>query len=137
MGQISLSAGVPATVVGLLRELRSARGTGAIQVGGTPGGAVFLIDGRIAYAETPGTRGLGERLVASGRVSAAAWQTAVREGHGARVLVRDGLIGRHELSLRAMAVIGDAVRALLASDAPVHFVPGQRHWLGDVVAHRP
>jgi hypothetical protein len=55
-----------------------------------------------------------------------------------RVLLRDGLIGLNELALRVVAAIADATGELLQAEteAPVHFVPGQRHWLGDVTGKR-
>jgi hypothetical protein len=120
-----------------LSELGEQWRTGGLHVGGRPGGVVFLVAGRIAYAETPATPSLGERLVGSGRVSPSAWAAARAEGRGARLLVRDGLIGQNELALRLVAAIGDATRLLLrAEDAPVWFIPGERHWLGGVVPHR-
>ncbi|MCY1141816.1 hypothetical protein OWR29_27790 [Actinoplanes sp. Pm04-4] len=131
--------GSPATA-GLRRQLtelgETAR-TGALHVGGRPGGVLYLVAGRIAYAETPASPGLGDRLVASGRVAAATWQAALAEGRGAhrvgRLLLRDGAIGQNELALRVVAAIADATHELLQSaEAPVRFVPGERHWLGPI-----
>jgi hypothetical protein len=111
----------------LLNELGDEWRTGGLRVEGTPGGVLYLVAGRIAYAETPAVPTLGERLVASGRLSPSAWAAARAEGRGGRVLVRQGLI----------AAIGDATRSLLrSSGAPLRFVPGERHWLGGVVPHR-
>jgi hypothetical protein len=121
-----------------LTELGETGRTGALHVGGRPGGLLYLVAGRIAYAETPACPGLGDRLVASGRVSARDWAAAVAEGRGAhrvgRILLRDGLIGQNELALRVVATIADATWELLRADAeePVRFVPGERHWLGDI-----
>ena len=121
----------------LLTEAGDAARTGALHIGGRPGGVLYLVAGRIAYAETPACPGIGDRLVASGRIPAAAWAAAVAEGRGAhrvgRLLLRDGLIGERELGLRLLATIVDATLELLQSDdAPVRFVPGERHWLGPV-----
>jgi hypothetical protein len=136
--------GSPATA-GLRRrltELGESGRTGALHVGGRPGGVLYLVAGRIAYAETPACPGLGDRLVASGRIAARDWAAAVAEGRGAhrvdRVLLRDGLIGLNELALRVVAAIADATGELLQAETegPVHFVPGQRHWLGDVTGKR-
>ncbi|MCO8274627.1 hypothetical protein M1L60_28925 [Actinoplanes sp. TRM 88003] len=131
--------GSPATA-GLRRqltELGETTRTGALHVGGSPGGVLYLVAGRIAYAETPASPGLGDRLVASGRIAAATWQALLAEGRGAhrvgRLLLRDGAIGRNELALRVVAAIADATHELLQSaEAPVRFVPGERHWLGPV-----
>jgi hypothetical protein len=129
-----------ATLRRRLTELGETGRTGALHVGGPPGGVLYLLAGRIAYAETPACPGLGDRLVASGRVSARDWAAAVAEGRGAhqvgRVLLRDGLIGRNELALRAAATIADATGELLRAETerPVRFVPGERHWLGHITA---
>jgi len=121
-----------------LTELGESGRTGALHVGGRPGGVLYLVAGRIAYAETPACPGLGDRLVASGRVSARDWAAAVADGRGAhrvgRTLLRDGLIGQNELALRVVATIADATGELLRAETegPVRFVPGERHWLGDI-----
>ncbi|MBU2669821.1 DUF4388 domain-containing protein [Actinoplanes bogorensis] len=121
----------------LLTELGESARTGALHIGGRPGGVLYLISGRIAYAETPVCPGIGDRLVASGRVPATAWRRVLAEGRGSqrvgRMLLRDGLIGQNELALRVVAAIADATYELLQSaEAPVFFVPGERHWLGPV-----
>nr|WP_296066334.1 DUF4388 domain-containing protein [uncultured Actinoplanes sp.] len=126
-----------ATLRSLLSELGEAGRTGALHVGGRPGGVLYLVAGRIAYAETPACPGIGERLVASGRVSAPAWAGVVASGRSGcrvgRLLLRHGLIGQHELALRVTTTICDATHELLRSDdAPVRFAEGERHWLGAV-----
>lgn len=121
----------------LLTDLGESGRTGALHVGGTPGGVLYLIAGRIAYAESPACPGIGERLVASGRLAPRTWRSAYEEGRGihrvGRVLLREGWLGQNELALRVVAVIADATRVLLQqADAPARFVPGERHWLGEV-----
>jgi hypothetical protein len=139
-GRATVIPGSPATATlrRRLTELGESGRTGALHVGGRPGGVLYLVAGRIAYAETPACPGLGERLVASGRISPGHWAAAYAEGRGShrvgRLLLRDGLIGQNELALRVVATIADATRELLQADteAPVTFVPGQRHWFGDI-----
>jgi len=119
----------------ILRGLAESGATGALHVDGVPGGVLYLVAGHITHAESPGCPGIGERLVASGRVSAAVWRRAYAESAArcqvGRALVRDGHIGQNELAARVGAVIADVTRALLATrDAPVWFRPGERHWLG-------
>ncbi|GAA4961737.1 hypothetical protein GCM10025331_61420 [Actinoplanes utahensis] len=121
----------------LLTELGESGRTGALHVGGTPGGVLYLIAGRIAYAESPACEGIGERLVGSGRLTPQTWRAAYQEGRGShrvgRALMRDGWLGQNELALRVVAVIADATHVLLQqADAPARFVPGERHWLGEV-----
>ena len=125
----------------LLIELGESASTGAVHVRGRPGGVIYLVAGRITYAETPACPGIGERLVASGRIPARAWSAAVAEGHAAGrvglLLVRDGLIGQRELAMRVTTATCDATHELLwAEDAPVSFVPGERDWLGILDAQR-
>jgi hypothetical protein len=121
----------------LLTELGESARTGALHIDGRPGGVLYLVAGRIAYAETPACPGIGDRLVGSGRIADQTWRRVLAEGRGAhrvgRLLLRDGLIGQNELALRLVAAIADATHELLQSaEAPVRFVPGERHWLGPV-----
>lgn len=121
----------------LLTELGESGRTGALHIGGAPGGVLYLTAGRITYAETPARPGLGERLVSSGRLAPHAWRTAYAEGRGThrvgRALLRDGRLGQNELALRVVAVIADATHELLQqAHAPARFAPGERHWLGEV-----
>ena len=126
----------PACLHQLLTELAEAGRTGALHIDGTPGGVLYLVAGHITHAESPACQGVGERLVASGRLSAETWKAAYDEGRGrhrvGRTLVRDGHLGQHELACRVVATICDATHVLLqqSDDAPVRFVPGERHWLG-------
>ena len=126
-----------ATLRRLLTELGEAGRTGALHIDGHPGGVFYLVAGRIAYASSPACRGLEERLIDSGRITAAEWATVLAAGRGAhrvgRALLGCGLIGENELALRVVATIADATLELLQSDdAPVRFVPGERHWLGAI-----
>ena len=126
----------------LLDNLGAAGWTGALHVGGAPGGVLHLVGGRITYAETPASPGLGERLVASGRISPEAWRAAMAEGRAGgrvgRVLLRNGLIGQNELASRVAAAVADAAGELLRSGAgPVRTIAGARHWLGDFGPQQP
>jgi hypothetical protein len=126
----------PASLHQLLTELAEAGRTGALHIDGTPGGTLYLVAGHITHAESPASPGIGERLVASGRLSAETWRAAYDEGRGRHrvgpTLVRNGHLGRHELACRVVATICDTTHVLLQQEdgAPVRFVPGQRHWLG-------
>jgi hypothetical protein len=120
----------------LLAELGEAGDTGALHIGGAPGGSLYLVTGRLTYAESAACPDIGERLVTSGRVSAAAWQRAWTLGApGGRVgllLIRHGHIGQNELARRVVAAVCDATHALLRSEAPFRFVDGERHPFGVV-----
>ena len=123
----------------LLTNLAESGRTGALHLDDARGGGVIsLVAGRITHAESAACPGLGERLVSSGRLSDAAWQSAYATGRATgavgRALVRDGHLGHHELACRVVAAITAATHALLqiGDDAPMRFVPGERHWFGTV-----
>ncbi|GAA3961418.1 DUF4388 domain-containing protein [Actinoplanes auranticolor] len=122
----------------LLTNLAESGRTGALHVGGAPGGVIYLVAGRITHAESAACPGIGERLVTSGRLSAGAWQSANGAGRESgtvgRALVRAGHLGHHELACRVVAAITAATHALLqgSDEAPMRFVPGERHWFGVV-----
>jgi hypothetical protein len=123
----------------LLTNLAESGRTGALHLDDARGGGViYLVAGRITHAESAACPGIGERLVTCGRLSAAAWQAAYATGRptGAvgRALVSGGHLGHHELACRVVAAITAATHALLQvdDDAPMRFVPGERHWFGTV-----
>ena len=131
--------GSPATAAlrHLLTELAGTRHTGALHVEGFPGGTFYLSAGRIVYAESPACPGIDARLVASGRLAEATWRAAYHAGYAdcrvGAVLVEQGHLVQGELVCRVLAGICDATHAILQGDgARVHFVPGERHWLGQV-----
>ncbi len=127
----------PAPLRHLLTELAAAGSTGAVHVDGPPGGTLYLLHGRITHAESPASPGVGERLVGSGRLSVAAWESAYRAGHtdrtvGAR-LVDGGHLAPGELACRVLAAICDAAHTILQRDeAPARFRADEQHWLGQV-----
>jgi hypothetical protein len=147
----------PAPLRHLLTELAAAGSTGALHVDGSPGGTLYLVEGRIAHAESPACPGVGERLVGSGRLTVATWESAYRAGRGAPQggaprgvrrgpggrggrgaraggaprLVDDGHLAPGELACRVLAAICEATQAILhTEEAPARFDAGERHWLG-------
>ena len=123
----------------LLTQVAGERRTGALVVGGHPGGTVYLIEGHVTYAESPAAPGVGELLTASGRLAGRTWQAALDAGtaHGAG----RAAAGRAGPSHPGRA---GAVRARRASttprtsrspppSAPVDFLDGAMHWLGPVI----
>ncbi|MFG1609314.1 MarR family transcriptional regulator [Actinoplanes sp. NPDC049265] len=126
----------------LLTQVAGERQTGALVVdghpGGSPGGAVYLHDGAVVYAESPAAPGVGELLTASGRLAGRTWQAALDAGTaGARVgrlLLDQGHLTQGELELCVLGAIYDAAYfALAPASAPVEFRAGAGHWLGTVV----
>jgi hypothetical protein len=122
----------------LLTQAAGDRATGALVVGGAPGGTVYLVEGRVIYAESPAAPGVGELLTSSGRLAGRTWQAALDAGtSNARVgalLLEQGHLTQGELELCILGAIYDAAYfALSPASAPVEFLEGATHWLGPVV----
>ncbi|WP_250036034.1 DUF4388 domain-containing protein [Paractinoplanes maris] len=122
----------------LLTQVAGERASGVLVVGGHPGGAVFVLEGRVIYAESPAAPGVGELLTASGRLAARTWQNALDLGTSTarvgRLLVEQGHLTQGELELCVLGAIYDAAYfALSPASAPVEFLAGATHWLGPVV----
>lgn len=126
----------------LLTQVAGERQTGALVVGGhpggPPGGAVYLQDGAVIYAESPGAPGVGELLTASGRLAGRTWQAALDAGAPSakvgRLLLDQGHLTQGELELCVLGAIYDAAYFVLSpASAPVDFRAGAGHWLGAVV----
>ncbi|MDP9791613.1 hypothetical protein J2S43_000125 [Catenuloplanes nepalensis] len=120
-----------------LSQLVNAGETGALHVAGHPGGVIHLTEGRVSHAESPAAPGVGELLIASGRISARTWESAVAAGKDAhrvgRLLVERGHLTNGELELCVLGVIYDAAYFVLQPAAvPVRFAEGEQHWLGPV-----
>ncbi|GAA0475781.1 hypothetical protein Ade02nite_41990 [Paractinoplanes deccanensis] len=121
----------------LLARVADERQTGALVVGGHPGGAVYVLEGRVIYAESPAAPGVGELLTASGRLAGRTWQNALDLGTSTarvgRLLVDQGHLTQGELELCVLGATYDAAYfALSAPEAPTDFLPGATHWLGPV-----
>ncbi|MFC7278781.1 DUF4388 domain-containing protein [Paractinoplanes rhizophilus] len=122
----------------LLSQVAGERQTGALVVGGHPGGAVYVLEGRVIYAESPAAPGVGELLTASGRLAGRTWQNALDMGTSTarvgRLLVEHGHLTQGELELCVLGATYDAAYfALSPANAPVEFLGGATHWLGPVV----
>ncbi|GIF26355.1 hypothetical protein BJ973_005715 [Actinoplanes tereljensis] len=121
----------------LFTQVAADRQTGALVVGGHPGGAVYVLEGRVIYAESPAAPGVGELLTASGRLAGRTWQTALDQGTSTarvgRLLVEQGHLTQGELELCVLGATYDAAYfALSPASAPVEFLGGAMHWLGPI-----
>jgi len=126
----------------LLTQVAGERRTGALMVGGQPGGSVYVLDGRVIYAESPSAPGVGELLTSSGRLAGRTWQNALDLGTSTarvgRLLVEQGHLTQGELELCVLGATYDAAYfALAPSPAPVEFLDGATHWLGAIVQIDP
>ena len=133
-----MSPSPPTSPGRLLTQAAGAGQTGALVVGGHPGGTVHLLDGAVVYAESPAAPGVGELLTSSGRLAARTWQAALDAGtppaRVGQVLLEQGHLTQGELELCVLGAVYDAAYfALHADDAPAEFRAGPAHWLGPVV----
>ncbi|GIE91089.1 DUF4388 domain-containing protein [Actinoplanes regularis] len=122
----------------LLSQVAGERQTGALVMGGHPGGAVYVFEGRVIYAESPAAPGVGELLTSSGRLAGRTWQNALDLGTSTarvgRLLVEQGHLTQGELELCVLGATYDAAYFALATAAgPIDFLPAATHWLGPVV----
>lgn len=108
--------------------------TGALRVLDPPGGVVYVVDGRIAYAETPVASGVERLLTASGRLPADAWRAAVTAGRAQHrigpELVDAGLVTQTELEALGVIALHDAAFFLFDLVVSAHFEHRARHPVG-------
>jgi hypothetical protein len=112
--------------------------TGALRAVDPPGGAVFLVDGRLVYAESPYSVGVDRLLTASGRLPAETWRAAMATGRINRrvgdVLVEQEHLTRAELELVTRAALLDAALFLFDATVPAQFEAGVGHLIGATCA---
>jgi hypothetical protein len=108
--------------------------SGALRVLDAPGGSVYILDGKVEYAECPVVSGVDRLLTASGRLSTEAWRAALAAGRTRfRVgdeIVAAGLISSIELESIVLLALYDAAHFLFDAAVEVRFEPGVRHPLG-------
>jgi len=108
--------------------------TGALRVEDPPGGAIYIVDGRLSYAECGLVSGVDKLLTASGRVPAEVWRAAVAAGRSTgRVgesLIADGHISHNELALSVLSALMDAAYFLFDAAVGARFEPDAVNPLG-------
>ncbi|MFJ2191160.1 transcriptional regulator [Kitasatospora sp. NPDC087861] len=124
----------PGEALGLLAARRA---TGALH---GPLGSLYLVDGRVAHADSPRAPGLADLLTGCGRITPEDWAELLRV-HGphtrvAEALVERRLLTRGELELGHLSTLFDAAFFVLAdrTGGLWRFEPEARHWLGPVRA---
>ena len=128
----------PASPGRLLTQVAGERRTGALVVGGHPGGTVYLVEGTVSYAESVAAPGVGELLTASGRLAGRTWQAALDAGTSRAqvgpLLLEQGHLTQGELELCVLGALYDAAYfALSPASAPADFLDGAGHWIGPVI----
>ncbi|HKD97572.1 MAG TPA: hypothetical protein VKB69_08200 [Micromonosporaceae bacterium] len=109
--------------------------TGALRLPGRAGGAVYLVDGDLTYAESRYASGLTRLLPASGRLTAAAVRAAAVRGEPpmATRLTAPGLLSPEELEAAVTAALYGAAYFLFDTRAAVRLEVGVRHPIGALV----
>lgn len=129
-----MGASVPSTLRGALEPWCAIGATGALRVEDPPGGAIFIVDGRLSYAECALVSGVDKLLTASGRVPADVWRAAVASGRSTGrigdTLIADGHISRNELALSALSALMDAAFFLFDAAVTAQFEPDAVNPLG-------
>jgi hypothetical protein len=117
-----------------LARLAKQGDSGVLEVGGNPGGTVFLSGGYLAFAESAAVPDLGSRLVGSRRLSPGQWRELADggpvKGDVGALLVSREMITAGELRALVRSVTLDALIALAAMPSPgaLRFRPGRSHW---------
>lgn len=124
----------PSTLRGALEPWCAVGATGALRVEDPPGGAIYIVDGRLSYAECGLVSGVDKLLTASGRVPADVWRAAVASGRATGrigdTLIADGHVSRNELALSALSALMDAAFFLLDAAVGAQFEPEAVNPLG-------
>jgi hypothetical protein len=68
-------------VAGKLNALARRGASGALRIGGDPGGTIYVNQGRMAFAESAAAPDLGSRLVNSRRLGVDQWRKAEQDSH--------------------------------------------------------
>ncbi len=149
MAELGWEAPVDRVLNELARLGRSAA-TGAAEISGRPGGIVYLNQGRLTFAESPGVPDLGTRLVRSGRLAPDVWDQIAREsppgspavpdGVAGAALAGRGIISAAELQRLLQSITLDALLALTTpfvgecSVRGLWFMTQRSHWAETVLA---
>jgi len=137
-------------VLNELARLGRSAATGAVEISGRPGGILYLNQGRLTFAESPGVPDLGTRLVGSGRVAPDVWDQIVRESPPGSSVVPDGapgaalagggIITATELQRLLQSISLDALLALTTpfvgqcSVSGLWFMTQRSHWAETILA---
>ncbi len=122
----------------LLREVLepwcAAGVSGVLRVPFPPGGAVYVHDGKLEYAECPLAGGVKRLLTRPGRLKLGTWRQAVAAGRETsqvgQQLVDTGHLTRFELEATVLTAVFDAAFFLFDLTETRGFEPGTRSYLG-------
>ena len=115
-----------------------------LEIAGDPGGAIYVRNGQLTFAESPAVPDLRSRLICSKRVSRQQWKQLTASG-GPRgslgaLLIGRGLLTRPELRRLLWSMVLDALLALTVPlvNEPVvaraRFTMGRSHWAETVLS---
>ena len=124
----------PSTLRQALEPWCAVGATGALRVEDPPGGAIYLVEGALTYAECGLVSGVDKLLTASGRVPAEVWRGAVAAGRATgrigESLIADGQISHNELALSVLSALMDAAFFLFDAAVGAQFEPDTVNPLG-------
>jgi hypothetical protein len=124
----------PSTLRQALEPWCAVGATGALRVEDPPGGAIYIVDGALTYAECALVSGVDKLLTASGRVPAEVWRAAVAAGRSTgrigESLIAEGHISHNELALSALSALMDAAFFLFDAAVDARFEPDAVNPLG-------
>ena len=121
-----------------LAVLAQGEASGALEINGQPGGIVYLLAGRLTFAESPAVPDLGTRLIRSGRIQPDVWDQLAwgsrPDGATGSALVGRGIVTAAELQRLLQSIALDALLALTTpfagecAVAGIWFAPQRSHW---------
>jgi hypothetical protein len=119
-------------IAGELARLAQQRASGALEIGGSPGGTIFLSGGYLTFAEAAIVPDLRSRLISSQRLSAGQWREVtdsdqVHSGIGTLLVSRE-IITLNELRVLLRSITLDALIALATMPPAGPLVVGVRFW---------
>ena len=124
----------PSTLRQALEPWCAVGATGALRVEDPPGGAIFIVEGGLTYAECGLVSGVDKLLTASGRVPAEVWRGAVAAGRATgrtgESLIAEGHISHNELALSVLSALMDAAFFLFDAAVGARFEPDAVNPLG-------
>ena len=123
--------------------LAQQRASGALEISGRPGGAVFLSGGYLTFAESPAVPDLRSRLICTGQLTAGQWDEVIKSdqvpGGVSVLLVSRGILTQAGLRDLLRSVTFDALVALavpLSAEpltSSIRFWPRRSHWTGSLL----
>ena len=127
------------TLLSLLAHLEADGLSGRVNVGGEPGGWVYIHEGLVYCAERADEPRMLVAMAEEALFTAEEWQMALRlpSAHKWRALVGDDDGRLNELTMFARNFVGNALRALASTGTSCVFAPSIAHPFGPLARWSP